>query len=89
MNWVKGGISKQLAVELGEWVKKFREGGKDRLDGVEARRKVQDRAAALSLTLTTKLSRLRLLVLWVPNVHLCPYFFLFRFLFSLKRHSQI
>ena len=21
MNWVKGGISKQLAIELGEWVK--------------------------------------------------------------------
>ena len=58
MNWVKGGISKQLAVDLGEWVKKFREGGKDRLDGVKARRKVQNRAAALSLTLTTKLSRL-------------------------------
>ena len=89
MNQIKGGISKQLAVELGEWVKKFREGRKDRLDGVEARRKVQDRAAALSLTLTTKLSRLRLLVLWVPNVHLCPYFFLFWFLFPLKRHSQI
>ena len=54
MNWVKGGISKQLAIELGEWVKKFREGGKDRLDGVEARRKVQDKAAVLSLTLATK-----------------------------------
>ena len=54
MNWVKGGTSKQLAIELGEWVKKFRVGGKDRLDDVEARRKVQDKAAVLSLTLATK-----------------------------------
>ena len=54
MNWVKGGISKQLAVELGELVKIFREGGKDRLDDAEARRKVQDKAAVLSLPLATK-----------------------------------
>ena len=97
MNWVKGGISKQLAVELGEWVKKFREGGKDRLDGVEAIRKVQDRVAALFLTSHHEAEPPTTASLVGPKrFHLCPYFFLFRFLFSLKRqrvksklHSEI
>ena len=85
MNWVKGGISKQLAVDLGEWVKKFREGGKHRLDGVEAIWKVQD-----ILTNHHEAEPPTTASLVGPKrFYLCPYFFLFRFLFSLKRQSQI